>query len=364
MKSLALAILGLAWFAAPVLAAPTLPYGPSAVIKEMKWHWETYTNAAIGSDLWPVTWGPDDNLYTAWGDGGGFGGGDHDGRVAMGFARIEGTPEHWRGVNINGGKNPEHPASFPVKGKTAGLLFVKGTVYAIVNLQDGVWPNVNHVLTWSTNSGATWSTNDWLFARGEGSFQPAVFLNFGKDYAGVPGMLGSCVYIYGTKHLSATQNSREIYLARVPVDRMKEQDAYEFFAGAEAGGKIKWAHSGAEAQPAFFDPNNDGIGSVQYAPAIKRYLLASFHGGPGQLGVFDAPNPWGPWTTVCYLEDFGRMGADGEGLVCAFPQKWMSADGSTLWAIFSCYGGSAKEGIHAHDRFNLVKATVQFYPVK
>jgi len=58
------------------------------------------------------------------------------------------------------------------------------------------------------------------------------------------------------------------------------------------------------------------------------------------------------------------MGADGEGLVCAFPQKWMSADGSTLWAIFSCYGGSAKEGIHAHDRFNLVKATVQFYPVK
>jgi len=30
---------------------------------------------------------------------------------------------------------------------------------------------------------------------------------------------------------------------------------------------------------------------VQYAPAIKRYLLASLHGGPGQLGVFDAPNP-------------------------------------------------------------------------
>jgi hypothetical protein len=39
--------------------------------------------------------------------------------VALGFARIEGGPEHWRGVNVNGGKYPEHPATFPQKGKTA-----------------------------------------------------------------------------------------------------------------------------------------------------------------------------------------------------------------------------------------------------
>src|SRR5580698_6702056 len=133
------------------------PYPPSRTIKGITWHWDTYQTAAIGSDLWPVTWGPDNHLYLAWGDGGGFGGTDSDGRVSMGFTRIEGGPEHLQGFNINGGKTPEHPASFPKKGKTSALLFDQGILYASINLQDGVWPDVNHVLAWSTNKGATWA---------------------------------------------------------------------------------------------------------------------------------------------------------------------------------------------------------------
>jgi len=367
MKRIVLGILGIlliVHFAAEVLSAPAAPYPHSAVIREINWHWETYTNAALGSDLWPVTWGPDNNLYTAWGDGGGFGGSDHDGRVAMGFARIEGFPEHWRGININGGKNPEHPASFPRKGKTAGLIFVNGILYAIVNLQDGTWPDVNHALAWSTNYAASWTMSDWLFAKGQGRFQPAVFLNFGKNYAGVPQPLRGYVYVYGVKRFAASSKFGQIYLARVPVDLIKVQSAYEFFQSGAQRGRPRWTADSEQAEAIFIDPNSEGIGSVVYAPALKRYLIASFHGGPGQLGIFDSPNPWGPWTTVCYCEDFGRMGAAGEGLICEFPQKWMSTDGSTLWTIFSCYGGSAKNGIQAHDRFNLIKATLQFYPAK
>src|SRR5580658_5979125 len=86
------------------------PYPPSRDITGITWHWDTYQTSAIGSDLWPVTWGPDDNLYVAWGDGGGFGGTDSDGRVSLGFARIEVGPEHFQGSNVNGGKNPEQPA--------------------------------------------------------------------------------------------------------------------------------------------------------------------------------------------------------------------------------------------------------------
>jgi hypothetical protein len=349
-------------FASAVLSAPT-PYPHSTVIKDIVWHWETYTNAAHGSDLWPVTWGPDDNLYTAWGDGGGFGGSDHDGRVAMGFARIEGTPENWRGININGGKNPEHPGTFLKKGKTAGLVFVRGVLYAIENLQDGTWPDVNHALIWSTNFGATWTMADWRFDRSPGHFQPYVILNFGKDYSGVPEPLAGYVYMYGVKRITASQTSSQFYLARVPEDRMKEPNAYEYFQGTTGDGKPRWSPKTDDAQIIFDDPK-DGIGSAVYAPALKRYLLASFHGGPGQLGIFDAANPWGPWTTIYYVEDFGRMGAEGEGLICEFPQKWMSADGLTLWTIFSCYGGSAKSGIYAHDRFNLIRATLELYQSK
>jgi hypothetical protein len=362
MKRVIVGILLSARFAVGGWSAPVAPYPHSPVIRELIWHWETYTNAALGSDLWPVTWGPDDNLYTAWGDGGGFGGSDQDGRVAMGFARIEGTPEHWRGINLNGGKNPEHPATFLRKGKTAGLICVQGVLYAAVNLQDGVWPDVNHELAWSTNYGATWTMAGWRFTKGTGHFQPAVFLNFGKDDTGVPAPLAGYVYLYGAKLAAAPPAAGRIYLARVPAERIKEQAAYEFFQGVDPGGAPRWTGDSDQAGAVFVDANNDGIGGGVYAPALKRYLLAAFHGGPGQLGVFDSPNPWGPWTTVCYLEDFGRMGATGEGLLCTFPQKWMSADGLTLWSIFSCYGGSAKTGIQAHDRFNLVKVTLRLYP--
>jgi len=52
------------------------------------------------------------------------------------------------------------------------------------------------------------------------------------------------------------------------------------------------------------------------------------------------------------------MGDAGEGLSCEFPQKWISADGLTLWSVFSVYGQGGKQRINAHDKFNLVKATL------
>src|SRR6185369_5335240 len=140
---------------APSRPTPACPR--SQVIESITWHWETRLRAAPGSDLWPVTWGPVDHLYAAWGDGGGFGGSDSDGRVALGFARIEGDPHGFRGININGGKNPLHPASFPEKGKTDGLLFAGGSLYASINLQDAKWQRVKHVLAWSDDQGSTWS---------------------------------------------------------------------------------------------------------------------------------------------------------------------------------------------------------------
>ncbi len=353
-------------FAANLVGAesqlPKPPYPPSPVIREITWHWETYRTAAPGSDLWPITWGPDDQLYAAWGDGGGFGGSDSDGRVSMGFARIEGGPTNFRGVNINGGKDPKHPASFPKKGKTGGMLFVDGTLYASVNLQDGSWPNVNHGLAWSTNAGATWSQADWVFPKGAGNYQPAKFLNFGRNYAGVPQRLDGFVYLYGPRQPARAGEETRLFLARVRKRHLRERAAYEFFAGRGPEGKPLWSSDEARTQPVFTDPNGVALGTVAYDPGIKRFLLTSFHTGPGQLGVFDAPEPWGPWTTVAYSEDWGRMGRSGEGLSCDFPPKWMSPDGLTLWSIFSVYGAGAKKGINAHDRFNLVKATLDVIP--
>jgi hypothetical protein len=53
------------------------------------------------------------------------------------------------------------------------------------------------------------------------------------------------------------------------------------------------------------------------------------------------------------------MGPVGHGLGCEFPSKWMTPDGLTLWAVFSVYGDGAKQGIKAHDRLNVLKATLK-----
>jgi hypothetical protein len=338
--------------------AQEAPYPQSQTIPGITWHWDTYQTAALGSDLWPVTWGPDDNLYLSWGDGGGFGGSDSDGRVSMGFARIEGGPEHFHGFNVNGGKNPEHPSSFPKKGKTAGLICDNGILYATVNLQDGEWPNVNHVIACSADKGATWTKCDWLFSRGPGNFEPARFLNFGKDGGGAPAYLTGFDYMVGGKQPGAHEQGTNLYLARVPREKIRERDAFEFFCGLNSIGQAKWNRDWPLAQAIFHDANGADAAGMVYDPGLGCFLLTSFHGGPGQLGVFAARQPWGPWSTAAYYETWGGMGAAGEGLTCEFPVKWMSADGRSLWAIFSVWGGSAKQGIKAHDRFNLVKITL------
>jgi hypothetical protein len=330
------------------------PYPSSAVINGITWHWQTHRTAAPGSDLWPVTWGQDDHLYTAWGDGGGFEGTDQEGRVALGFARIEGPPERFVGININGGVKPEHSASFPQRGKTGGLLAVGARLYAWLNTQNGRWPDVDQALLWSDDGAATWQRSAWVFPKGQGNFKPSTFLNFGKGYTGLPTDLHDYVYFYGPRQGDETA----IYMGRAPRQNLPDRQSYEFLSGVVHGAPV-WAPDAGKAHPVFVDVNRTGdLASVVYVPALRRYLLTSFHQGPSQLGIFDGPQPWGPWTTVAYDEHWGQMGTGGQGLTCSFPQKWMSADGRTLWCIFSVYGAGAKQGINAHDKFNLVKTTL------
>jgi hypothetical protein len=55
---------------------------------------------------------------------------------------------------------------------------------------------------------------------------------------------------------------------------------------------------------------------------------ARFRGG---FGVYDAPEPWGPWTTAYFTEEWDV----GPGETCSFPTKWMSDEGKTVHLVFS-----------------------------
>jgi hypothetical protein len=51
----------------------------------------------------------------------------------------------------------------------------------------------------------------------------------------------------------------------------------------------------------------------------------------GGLAIYDAQQPWGPWTTVFLAEKWDI----GPGETASFPPKWMSPDGRTVHLVFS-----------------------------
>jgi hypothetical protein len=73
---------------------------------------------------------------------------------------------------------------------------------------------------------------------------------------------------------------------------------------------------------------------VSYHPGLKRYLLCQT-GVDGKLrvgfGLYDAPEPWGPWTTVFRADEWDVP----PGETCSLPAKWMSDDGKTVHLVFS-----------------------------
>lgn len=349
-----------AWLAAcgaQVRAAesPRPPYPPSPVIARVEFDFTTHIRLAPGSDNWPVTWADDDNLYGAWGDGGGFGGTNSNGRVLLGVARITGDAISYRGKNVWGGFKPEHPAQFG--GKSYGILSVNGTLYMWVAPQPN--PHLDHSrVAVSKDHGATWQLADWSFPFADHLTVPT-FLNFGRDYAGARDGYVYSYYIepaWGpgkatktTAHTFDVHQPGRIHLSRVPKDAILQRAHYEFFTGTNSSGESIWSSDVKRKQPVFQDKNGAGWNaSVSYNPGLKRFLLATEHTEThaGKFGLFDAPEPWGPWTTVAYDEAWGAGHVEVSTFYWNFTSKWLSADGTRFTMIFT--------GKNTNDSWNTV----------
>jgi len=332
---------------------------PSPVIVGVTWDFDHRVRRAHGSDLWPVTWGADGDIYTGWGDGGGFeGDSDTRGRVSLGFAGISGMPPDVTGRNIWGDHQhgfAQHQATFG--GKPVSMLCVDGVLYAFITSWGAFpgRPNPNPPesrLAWSADGGANWTQSNWKLTQSAGNFYGGTFINFGRDYAGAP---DSFVYVCG-----AITGRRGAVLARVGKDRIREIGAYEFFAGPGADGKPTWKGEPASARPVFVDPDrppSEVLFSVVYDAPLHRYLATWSHDGTvGSLWLLDAPQLWGPWTVAATYDNWGHFGRR-EALLWSIPTKWISADGKTLWCIFSA--GRLRPDDSLLDSFNLVRASLK-----
>jgi hypothetical protein len=348
----------LSLFIANIVVAQQLPYPQSPVIKQVEFIWPSHIRLASGSDNWPVTWADDDNQYFVWGDGGGFGGTNNIGRSSIGVARVDGNWHDFKTTNVWGGYNAE--TNHKVTGKSYGIVCINSVLYMWVGMFETKTDPFKEVkIAWSNDHGTSWEFTDWSFNRKDGVMMPAV-CNFGKNYEGAK---DEYVYSYLIRFQSYEgaddyedkadylncQKPGLIDLARVHKDEILNRDAYTFFAGIEGNTPI-WTKEIANRKPVF--ENQDGVGwciNVSYNEGLNRYLLTSEHteSHRGNFGIFDAPEPWGPWTTVLYEKKWGEGHIPLNTFYWNFSNKWTSEDGQSFSLIFT--------GRKENDSFNLIR---------
>lgn len=299
------------------------PYPQSSVIERIEWSPPaTIVRRARGSDNWPLTWGDDDALYTAYGDGRGFEPFVNK-KLSLGLAKISGRAEDFSAVNLRSATAEGHGDD--VKGKKAsGLLMIDGVLYLLARNAG------NAQLAWSADRGQNWTWSDWRFTT---SFGCPTFLNFGRDYDGAR---DDFVYVYSHDSDSAYQAADRMVLARVDRRQIQRRGAYEFFAGHDSEGKPVWTLDIDRRGAVFTHRGRCYRSTISYNAPLGRYLWCQILPGgdprfAGGLGIYDAPEPWGPWSTAYFAERWDV--APGE--TASIPTKWISADGRSLQLVFS-----------------------------
>jgi hypothetical protein len=341
MKRYSLQMKGLAaWvmlgLVTPSMAGSDAPYPRSSLITELKWSptvvkMKGYANG----DNWPIAWIHDDSQLTAFCDGKGFSEKDPD--LSLGLAWVYGDPPGFHAKNIR--SDTDTPVGWGAKGiKASDMIAVDDVLYMFVrnyrpsDLDDFT----NSRLACSTNSGVNWTWANWHFSE---TFGCPAFVQFGKNYQGAR---DEYVYVASQANDSAYGYSPDIVLARVDKEAIMERGQYTFFGGMIEDGHPIWVRDIAKRKPIFTDPKGTQRIAITYNAGLGRYILTSSHltgkraTHTAALGVFEAPQPWGPWSTVYYNDHWSvKDGKDCRTYHHRFPPKWMSPDGKTMWLLYS-----------------------------
>jgi hypothetical protein len=386
------------------------PYCASTKIASMSFQFNGFTEAVSagadnppngdGSDLWPTAWASD-GTYAFFGDGWGLCGQLDTGstmsadKTSFGIAKMTAPSNVGDGLcsttfsNVYGGYNSSHPDSTShLQGKLSSIIAIGSNFYGIGNVfpQDGKKHSggANHYeIEYSNGNAYTWQSNasNWEFCAADsngnptsGTFCASSFVLYGKGVANPDGY----VYMTGTVNTFGFWcNSgcppftppATTYMVRVPTSQIMTQSAYQYYTGLGSNGSPVWNTNVALMQPIFSDRNANktdshgvswpmaqGLGQPVYNSALGLYIAPGVSGDLGQTSFFEAPNPWGPWTTIQYnninvaVEDsnnlptggWGNFGvASAGGLGINGVPAWTSADGKTVYFTFSGTGNAS-----------------------
>ena len=228
--------------------------------------------------------------------------------------------------------------------KDAGLFCMAGNLYMLIGRQlnqatGGMGSNTAYMqdagqMIWSPDKGATWNNfqNPTVFNAAGNPTSPQSATMF----PGIPGQMGSATFVMycaddGTLGYLSVCNKTDnadafvyliandgywdsgnvLYLARVPRAKMSRfhPSDYQFFTTGDGSSDASWTTDQTRAQPVIAHPGKLGEPSVQYIPALTRYLLLTYsypdglaagsHNAQHSLWLaYEAPHPWGPWTLI------------------------------------------------------------------
>lgn len=316
-------------FLKPIVASVNrgAPYPNSKAITGINWSDEV-VRAAEGSDNWPMTWGDDGDLYTAYGDGWGFSP-KLSKKVSLGIAKVQGSPSDFIGSNIRSSTG-EQAGDGALGRKASGMIMVDDTLYMWVR-------NANNEgkfcqLAWSEDRGVSWEWSSWM----QIDLGYCVFLNFGKNYAGAR---DDYIYTYSPDTNSAYHPTDHVVLARVHKSEIKNLAAYEYFAGLDMKANPIWSSTFDARKPVFTLEAGCNRLDVVHNRGLEKYFLTMRNvgqsgwqpGGREHWSIYESDSPWGPWSTVFYTEQWDID--PGEAL--RIPSKWISPDGTNFALVFS-----------------------------
>ncbi|SDS67762.1 DUF4185 domain-containing protein [Microlunatus soli] len=299
-------------------------------------------------DLWANCWADNDHLYAANGDGKGF---STDGEFAdIAVSEISGGPSDLSGRTVSrGDKISSIWSGAGYNRKPTGMVCIGDTLYLAV--QD-LALDFNDVpaatIVKSTDGGRSWSWHTSAPMFDDHVFTTIWFADFGRGGADAP---DDFVYAYGLdgnwrdSFDDTVEDPTDVFLARVPKDKVQDRKAWRFYTGTEDGSPT-WSKRIAERQPVLSDDrrvyrhtysNGDpgfsviGQGGVLYDPALDRYLYTSWTEWTYEF--YESPTPWGPWKHFL-SKDFGAYPWTTDqygGYGTTIPSKFLSADGRSMY---------------------------------
>jgi hypothetical protein len=369
--AIALAILSLA----PLSAKEPAP----VKIQEVRRLEDTIARLGGNGDNWHMTWCADDRVVAGLCDGHAQPWQDVPHRLFNSrLISIRGAPPKLEFADTPGypellvGPGPREVSRY----YGFGILSVDGTIYQFLSTPDRPFEDkaphprfLGAKLIYSSDNGATWNNQDgttpvrweaWedrnksnmaFFQEPGDAFSLLTCLQMGRNYEQNK---DGYVYVYSPNgNTDGTMN--QLVLFRVPRDRIREREAYEYFVARQSDGTADWSHDMANRGVVHTFPTgwvNTKIHpyswhpSVVYNEPLGLYLMANWgmgcaddgmwFGKPSYLGFWSAPHPWGPWTQI--HEEKAWTPAGDQAARAYQPQispKWISEDGKSFWLVWT-----------------------------